>query len=333
MEPETTKHRPRFDRELKRRVPGNGARMTASPRPAAPGGSRGQLGGSKSVGDDWRSLRELVGDRGMRELVRDVAHLFMGNNLLTYASAIGFQAIFALISLSFTGLALLGFLSLSEVWSQDIAPEVAERTSAAAFTVIDDTVQRVLSSQRGFWLTLGAALALWNVSSGVRAAMGALDDIYGARERRPSSVRVAVSLAIAGPISLLFLGAVVAAQFSPEIATWLLPGTGFGLAARFLGWVLAIALLTVAVWVIVRFGPSVRQPSSLVSLTSLLVVAFWLLASLAFGFYATSIASYGSVFGSLAFAFVLLTYLSISTIAFLAGVQADAYLRGIRAER
>jgi membrane protein len=287
---------------------------------------------SANVRDEWRSLWKLVGERGARELVGDVAHLFMGNNLLTYASAIGFQAIFALVSLSFTGLAVLGFLSLGEVWTEDIAPDVADRTSSAAFAVIDETVQRVLSSQRGFWLTLGAALALWNVSSGVRAAMGALDDIYGARERRSFVPRVAVSLAIAVPLSLLFLGAVAAAQLSPEIAGWLLPGGGFAVAARFIGWVVAVALLTVAVWVIVRFGPSVRQPSSLVSLASLLVVSFWLLASLAFGFYATSIASYGSVFGSLAFVFVLLTYLSISTIAFLAGVQADAYLRGIRAD-
>jgi membrane protein len=213
-----------------------------------------------------------------------------------------------------------------------MAPEVADRTSSAAFTVIDDTVQRVLSSQRGFWLTIGAGLALWNVSSGVRAAMGALDDIYAAGERRSFLERISTSLAIAAPLSLLLLGAVVAAQLGPQITRWVFPGNGFDLAARFLGWALAVVLLTVAVWLLLRFGPSVRQPSSLVSLTALLVVSFWLVASLAFGFYATSIASYGSVFGSLAFAFVLLTYLSISTIAFLAGVQADAYLRGIRAD-
>jgi membrane protein len=305
--------------------------VTSTQTAAGPRATRDRPGGS-NVRDEWRSLTDIVGERGVRAVVRDVAELFMGNNLLTYASAIGFQAIFALISLSFTGLALLGFLSLSELWTDEMAPEVADRTSSAAFTVIDDTVQRVLSSQRGFWLTIGAGLALWNVSSGVRAAMGALDDIYAAGERRSFLERISTSLAIAAPLSLLLLGAVVAAQLGPQITRWVFPGNGFDLAARFLGWALAVVLLTVAVWLLLRFGPSVRQPSSLVSLTALLVVSFWLVASLAFGFYATSIASYGSVFGSLAFAFVLLTYLSISTIAFLAGVQADAYLRGIRAD-
>jgi membrane protein len=244
----------------------------------------------------------------------------------------GFQALFALICLSFTALAVLGFLDLRQVWTEDLAPEIADRTSPAAFTVIDDTVQRVLSSRRGFWLTIGAGLALWYVSSCVRAAMGALDEVYDVRERRSFFFGVAVSLAIAAPLSLLLLGAFAAAQLSPQIARWLLPVDGSGLGVRFLGWAVAVVLLTVAVWVIVRFGPSVRQPASLVSLASLLVVSFWLVASVAFGFYATSIASYGSVFGNLAFAFVLLTYLSISTTAFLAGVQADAYLRGIRAD-
>jgi membrane protein len=291
-------------------------------------GARETADRDEGIRAEWRSLRALVGRTGVRGIIGDVYRLFMANNLLTYASAIAFQTLFALITLSFTGLALLGFLELEEVWRRDLAPQIADRTSDAAFTVIDNAVSRVLSSQRGFWLTLGAALAVWNVSSGVRGAMGAVDDIYDVRSSRSLVSRLAVSIGLAVPLSLLFVGAVVAAQLTPRLVRGLDPGAAASLGARVAGWVLAVALLTVAVWLLVRFAPSRRQPASLVSVASLLIVGFWLVASLAFGLYATTIASYGTVFGGLAVAFVLLVYISISSIAFLAGIQADAYLRG-----
>ena len=46
-----------------------------------------------------------------------------------------------------------------------------------------------------------------------------------------------------------------------------------------------------------------------------------------FGFYVTDIADYGSIFGSLATAFLLMTYLYLSACAFLIGAEVDAIVR------
>jgi uncharacterized BrkB/YihY/UPF0761 family membrane protein len=46
-----------------------------------------------------------------------------------------------------------------------------------------------------------------------------------------------------------------------------------------------------------------------------------------FYFYLTGLASYGSVFGSLASVIVVIAYLYISTTAFLFGAQLDAIIR------
>jgi len=58
-----------------------------------------------------------------------------------------------------------------------------------------------------------------------------------------------------------------------------------------------------------------------------IVVLGWILATLAYGFYATTIAGYGTVFGSLASIVVLITYAYILAVVFLAGVSADDALR------
>jgi membrane protein len=70
-----------------------------------------------------------------------------------------------------------------------------------------------------------------------------------------------------------------------------------------------------------------------VTFGSTVVIVAWLGSSAVFGWYLTTLASYGSVFGALATAVVLLTYLYLSAIAFLTGVQLDALvqqrLRGV----
>ena len=49
---------------------------------------------------------------------------FSEHDLLTYASAISFQAFFALIPLTLTALGLLGALDLQEVWKDELARDL-----------------------------------------------------------------------------------------------------------------------------------------------------------------------------------------------------------------
>jgi membrane protein len=65
----------------------------------------------------------------------------------------------------------------------------------------------------------------------------------------------------------------------------------------------------------------------LATVCAAIVVGFWIVVSLVFYFYLTTIASYESAFGSLAAVIVAMAYLYISTTAFLFGAQLDAIIR------
>jgi uncharacterized BrkB/YihY/UPF0761 family membrane protein len=95
-----------------------------------------------------------------------------------------------------------------------------------------------------------------------------------------------------------------------------------------IGWGLGAALAVAVVGLLVRFGPSTRQPFRLVGTASVFVIASWAVTSGLFGLYVTQVSPYGSVFGGLAFVFVLIAFVSLSTLAFVTGLQLDAYLRG-----
>jgi membrane protein len=59
----------------------------------------------------------------------------------------------------------------------------------------------------------------------------------------------------------------------------------------------------------------------------MIVIVWWAIVSVGFYFYLTGLASYDSVFGSLASVIVMIAYLYISTTAFLFGAQLDAIIR------
>ncbi|MFL5515242.1 MAG: YihY/virulence factor BrkB family protein, partial [Gemmatimonadales bacterium] len=260
-----------------------------------------------------------------RLLARDVLDGFRRNDLLTYASAIAFQLATAILPFLLFAFALLGFLNLDHVWSKHVAPELRHHVSPHAYAVIADTVRRVLGSKQLFWVTAGAALAIWEISGAVRAVMGAFDGIYESGERRTFKEKLAASLALAVGVGLLFLAAAAVVRLGPALYGH---ASGLGAVVSFLvRWLLAAGLLGVGVGLLVRYAAAVDQPLPWVSFGTLLVIAAWVVMSIGFGVYVTSIVSYGSIFGPLATIFVLLLYLYASAIVFLGGAQLDAAVR------
>jgi membrane protein len=259
-----------------------------------------------------------------KRIARQAFDSFRENDLLSYASAMAFQALFALIPALLAGIALLGFFDLEEVWQEDIGPRVEENVEADAYSVIDRTVEQIFGQRRGVWLSFGLAFALWQVSGAVRATMSPLNAMYHDDEDRPFIKRFLVSFLLAPAIFLCIAVALLSIHVGGRWAgrfdgfeRWLI------LLVR---WPVAAAALALSLWLLLRWAPAKRH-SSWTSLGAIFVLVAWLATSLGFALYATHVADYGSIFGSLAVGIVLLTYLYLSAGAFLFGAQLDACVR------
>ncbi len=206
----------------------------------------------------------------MRAQAHRLYEAFDEHGLLLVASAISFQLLTAVVPLLLMVLGLLGFLSLEEVWADDVQPRVAENTSDAALQVIDDTVRRVLTEQQLFWVTGGAVLAVWQLSGAVRAAMDALNRVHGTTEDRPWPRRFGTSLVIAAVDVLLLLVAAAVVVLTPLVDG----DPPFLLAASLTvgRWVLAAVLVALAVGLVVHQGPDKAQTLGWVSVGTALVV-------------------------------------------------------------
>ncbi|MEA2234407.1 MAG: rane protein [Solirubrobacteraceae bacterium] len=277
-----------------------------------------------------RRIAEELRALTLREAVREVLRGSREHDLLVFASAIAFHVLFAIIPLVLFGLGLLGGLGLEEQWTSEWAPSVRESMSPSAFQVVDDTVRRALGEQQVFWMTAGAVLAVWRISSTMRTIMEVFDRIYASRRRRSFAERMRVSLLLGAAVAGLLLaaaGCVVLGDDALRSA-----GIDSGLIL-WLRWPLGLMLLFAVVALLVAYAPADRQPAQWVTFGSIVVVAAWAGTSLVLGTYLTSIADYGSIFAALATVVVALAYVYLASAAVLVGAQLDAVVRERVGER
>jgi membrane protein len=254
----------------------------------------------------------------------ELVHSFSERNLLTWASALSFQLITAVVPFLLFGFGLIGFLNLDSAWT-DIAKNIKPHMSGAAFKVVDDTAKKVVTEKQLWWVTIGFALAIWQVSGGIRAIMGGLCAIYDCDESRGWFERIRRSVVLAVVVSALVLGAIAVAWAGPLLYGDV--GQPLGALLFLARWSVAALLLGTATGITVRFAPDGYQPPGWVSVGTTIVVGAWIAASILFGLYIRFVASYGSIFGNLATIVILFAYIYISSIVFFAGAQVDAIIR------
>ena len=267
----------------------------------------------RHIGELWRHAREVE----WRRVPRAIFSAWGEYDVLTFASAIAFQVLFALIPLALFVLGLLGSFDLGSVWANDLAPDVRSAVSPEVFRVVDETVRQVLTERQLFWASAGAVIAVWEVSGAMRAVMDVLDRMYGSAGRRPFWSRLRVSIGLSLAVTVLLIAAAAVVRFGPLVVDGLV-------VARVASWAVALGLMLVAVALVIRIGPAVERDFRWVSTGALLVVGGWTLMSLVFGWYLTSVADYGSIFGNLATIVVVFEYLYLSAIVFLTGLLVDA---------
>jgi membrane protein len=273
----------------------------------------------------WRDIRGL----DWHQAIGLVVDGYRRHNLLIYGSAIALRVFLAIIPMLLFAFGLLGFLGLDEVWRQDILPDIRGSVSPPLFKVIDDTVTNVLGGKQLFWATAGALIAVWEMSGAVRAVMKAMNNIYETEEERSLLEQFVTSLLLAAAVGGLLLFAIASVKFGPLLTDELFgPSTAIAAISFAIRWGLAIAALLLAIGLLVRAGPDKERPILWVSYGAVLVVAAWVVSSVAFGLYLAEIAHYESVFGNLATVFIALEYVYFSALVFLTGLLVDSLTRG-----
>jgi len=257
-----------------------------------------------------------------RAFVETWIDLFARHSIPVYAGAIAFQAFVATIALVLLGLGVLGEIGRTDVWYSRIAPQIHQRVLPKVFGGIDQTVQHIFAHDSSGLIAFAAALALWKVSTAVRMCMRALTRIYDVGDdERPDWLRVAVSVAIAAAMIVALLGAI--------LLVLVVRGPHGGLIVPFdiARWIAAVVLIGLAFGLLVRFAPAEARAKRWASVGAGLAVTGWIVQSLLFSWYLSSLANFKTAAGSLLVFLVVTAYFSIASIVLLVGIELDELLR------
>jgi membrane protein len=226
------------------------------------------------------------------------------------------------VPLALVALAGLSLVGERSIYTHDIAPTLKAHLSSDAFGIANRTAVRVMADRALFWVTVGLAITLWGVAAALRAMMTPLNGIYGARDTRSWLQRMRVSLG-GGliVIVLTFTAAIVVLGGRLVHPQGVLAVPFF--AAR---WLVALGLLLLTIALLIRLVPAAKRPVRWLTIGSLLSAVSWIVATLGFGAYISTV-SYSSYYGGLGSVILLLIYVHVSAIAFLLGVTVDSQLR------
>ena len=253
--------------------------------------------------------------------------LFAKHNLLTWASAIAFQVLVALVPLAVLALGVLGALDKRRVWVQQISPGIHRRLPPATWHAVNYAAERILAHASAGLLVFGTALTVWEISGSVRAVMGALNRMYDTDEDRSRWVRFGISFALAIAIGACLMGSILVLVLAKHL------GGSVHVVVDIGRWIIAVFLLGVAVELLVRFAPTERREKKWVTLGTAFTVVAWVVASLIFRVYVGSVANFRSTLGTFIAVLILTAYLYTSAIVFLVGVQVDELIREDAARR
>ncbi|HEY6579787.1 MAG TPA: YihY/virulence factor BrkB family protein, partial [Rubrobacter sp.] len=191
----------------------------------------------------------------------------------------------------------------------------------------------ITQSQAQSAFTFGAIisilLALWGVSGAFRSVMEAMNVMYEVEEDRPFWKVYGISIFMSLAVVVLMIGALVLVVFGQSIGVTVadLVGLGsvFAMVWSILQWPVVACVVLFAFALIYYFAPAAKQKFRWISPGSILAFVFWLIFSLLFSLYASTLggSSYNETYGSLAGVIVLMLYVYYSALIMLVGAEMN----------
>jgi len=197
-----------------------------------------------------------------------------------------------------------------------------------ALSLVSKFLEQIMAGTGTHILSLGLLGALWATSSGMTAAMDALNAMYRAKETRSlwkiRAVAIGMTIGLAGFI----LASITLVLSGQSIGEWMAGMLGLGWLFASLWsivkWPVVCALMLFAASVIYYVAPNVEQHWKWVTPGSVFGVFVWLIVSLGFKVYVEYFGNYNAVYGSIAGVIVLMLWLYLSGIALLLGGEINA---------
>ena len=254
--------------------------------------------------------------------------------MFSYAAALAYRALFALVPFLALLVALPWFLGIGGFFIEWLVDQTSYTLGGQAAEVVKQWITQSQYPALGGWLSIGIviiSLAVWSISSGIRTLTKALNAVHEVEENRPGWKRYGLSFFYTLGLVVMVILALALLLIGPELVGKVVGLVGLDeIFVSLWAWLrvpVALILLMLVVSIVYWVVPNVNHPYRLITPGAALAVIVWILASLGFSFYIANFANYNVIYGSLGVAFVLLLYFYISAAVLLFGAEVNAAIR------
>ena len=281
------------------------------------------------------SLRDLS-ERSWKYTARMAFAEFKRDQCTDLAAGLTYYAVLSAFPAFIVVASLVGVIGKPQTTADAVVKFISDLGQGDVADQLRGTIEQLTQTRgAGFALVFGALLALWSASAYVGAFGRAMNRIYEVDEGRPfwklRPLNVAVSFVLIIGASLLLLGVAVSGGLAQQVGDRLGLSDGAVTVWNIAKWPLMLVVLAVMVAVLYYATPNVQQPKfRWMSVGAGLAILFWVIGSLAFGFYVSNFGTYDKTYGSLAGVIVTLLWLWLTNGALLFGAEFDAELERAR---
>jgi membrane protein len=215
-----------------------------------------------------------------------------------------------------------------------IAAHISSLTKALpgeARRLITDQIT-ALASQRatlGFSAALAILIALFSASGGMSNLITAVNVAYDEEEKRNFFKKrlLALGLTIGAIIFMVIMLGLVAVL--PPLLQSFLGGGVLRWVLQIVGYLVLFALVAAALAILYRIAPDRDSAKmSWVSVGALVATTIWLVASIGFSIYTSTLGNYAKTYGVFAGVVILLFWLWLTSYAILLGAEINAEAEG-----
>jgi membrane protein len=286
-----------------------------------------------SAADRYGAAAASPADYSVAAWKKILKRIWRGNdehNLSLMAAGVAFYAFLSFVPLLGALVMSYGLIADPATVSRHMKTIIDLVPADAARLIYEQLVNltSAAAGRKGLGLLMALAISIYGASRASGAIIAALNVIYGERDRRGLVRGTLVSaLLIVGAIVTGIIGVLAATTlgFARDLLADLGPVVAGAL--QIATWLVAGALCCAAIAGMYRFAPDRSDARwQWLSVGSVVATLLWLVATLAFGFYASRFGEYNATYGSLGAVVVLLMWLYISAYAILVGglINAEA---------
>ena len=259
------------------------------------------------------------------------------NDTSERAASVSYSLILAVFPTVIFFFTLIPYITFIPDLQKQIMGFFQEVLPGNTFTIVNTTIEDIISRPQSNVLSFGFLLALYSATSGLVALIHAFNSSYKSAERRSFLKIRGIAVVLTFTLAFALVLAVVVLIIGSSVSDYLLH---FGILnnvffANLLDmgrYLVVFAVFVGAVTIIYRLGPNVNMKWVFIMPGAITASVLIVLTTLAFSFYISNFGSYNKVYGSIGTLIALMIWINLISLLLILGFEMNVALYNLEGD-